>query len=302
MYRVISRSPFTQNLVGDEGIVTFVSRTLKGSECSYFTTEKEMLVIVWALSRLDTYLRGAVKVVVRTDYEALTFLRNCKFNNARLRRWNLAIPDFNLHPEYLPGRKNTVADYLSRPFHDIPESMGDKIVIATVLLQRPSRELTDQLKNIKKLQNNNPYIRNIHDRLNNEVLKKRFIMRDDLVYKVVLDRFKIIIPEEMLSEFITEMHTIYGHIGARKIYNMMTEHLFAPPLRRKICGVLKTCDTCQKTKYLTLKLNEQVQPILTNAPLSIDFFGPLPTSVGGVKHLLTTIDAFSKYVVVYPIK
>ena len=253
--------------VGDEGIVTFVSRTLKGSECSYFTTEKEMLAIVWALSRLHTYLRGAVKVVVRTDHEALTFLRNCKFNNARLRRWNLAIQDFNLQPEYLPGRKNTVADYLSRQFHDVPKSTGDEIVIATVLLQRPSREMTDQLKNKKNLQKNDPYIRNIYDRLeNNEDIKKGFVMRDDLVYKVVVGRFKIIIPEEMLSEFITEMHIIYGHIGARKIYNMMTEHLFAPRLRRKICSVLKTCDTCQKTKYLTLKLNEQVQPILTNAP------------------------------------
>ena len=159
---------------------------------------------------------------------------------------------------------------------------------------------------MKKLQKNDPYIRNIHDRLeNNEDIKRRFVLRDDIVHKVVLDRFKIIISEEMLSEFITEMHTIYGQIRARKIYNMITEHLFAPRLRRKISSVLKTCETCQKTKYLTLKLNEQVQPILTNAPnelLSIDFFGPLPTSVGGVKHLLTTIDAFSKYVVVYPIK
>ena len=78
--------------VGDEGIVTFVSRTLKGSEFSYFTTEKEMLTIVWALSRLDTYLRGAIKVVVRTNHEALTFLRNCKFNNARLLNLQFLVP------------------------------------------------------------------------------------------------------------------------------------------------------------------------------------------------------------------
>ena len=48
-----------------------------------------------------------------------------------------------------------------------------------------------------------------------------------------------------------------------------------------------------------------MQPILANKPneiLSIDFYGPLPTSVGGVKYILSTIDVFSKYVVIYKIK
>lgn len=48
-----------------------------------------------------------------------------------------------------------------------------------------------------------------------------------------------------------------------------------------------------------------MQPIIVTKPneiLSIDFYGPLPTSNGGVKYLLTTIDCFSKFVVMYPIK
>ena len=89
----------------EEQIVTFISRTIKGSECLYFTTEKEMLAIVWALSRLNTYVPRAPKIIVRTDHEALSFLTSCKFNNARLKRWNLAIQNFHIQPEYLPGRK-----------------------------------------------------------------------------------------------------------------------------------------------------------------------------------------------------
>ena len=182
---------------GDEGIITFISRTLKGSECMYFTTEKEMLAIVWALSRLDTYLRGAAKIIVRTDHEALTFLKNCKFNNARLRRWNLAIQDFNLQPEYLPGRKNTVADYLSRQFHDIPEKTGDDIIIATLLLQKPSRDLIKQMKSVKELQRNDPSIKKICEELQAQSTN-RYVSRDGILYKVGLGKNRIFMPEEIL--------------------------------------------------------------------------------------------------------
>ena len=79
----------------------------------------------------------------------------------RLRRWNLAIQDFNLQPQYLPGRKNTVADYLSRQFHDIPENTREEIVIATLLLQKPSHDLISQMKNINILQSSNPFMKKI---------------------------------------------------------------------------------------------------------------------------------------------
>ena len=52
---------------GDEDIVTFISRTLKGSEHIFFTTEKELLAIVWSLQRLDMYVKGAKQIVIRTD-------------------------------------------------------------------------------------------------------------------------------------------------------------------------------------------------------------------------------------------
>ena len=35
---------------------------------------------------------------------------------------------------------------------------------------------------------------------------------------------------------------------------------------------------------------------------SIDFYRPLPASKDGLKYILSTIDAFSKYVVLYPLR
>ena len=70
------------NNEGDKEVVIFILRTLKGSEIYYFTTEKEMLAVVWALNTLDTYLKGAVGIMIRTDHEALIFLRSCRHGNA----------------------------------------------------------------------------------------------------------------------------------------------------------------------------------------------------------------------------
>ena len=77
-----------------------------------------MLTVVWALNKLDTYLRGAVGITIRTDHEALIFLRSCRYGNARLRRWALAIQDYGITLEHISGKKNVVADYLSRNIDD----------------------------------------------------------------------------------------------------------------------------------------------------------------------------------------
>ena len=160
-----------------EKIVCFVSRTLKGSECNYFTTEKEMLALVWGLHKLEIYLRGA-EIIVRTDHEALTFLKTCKFNNARLRRWNLAIQDFNIKPEYLPGRKNGVADYLSRLNNSITVvNTDDKcIIIASLLVKNPSRDFIKICKNLKQSQLDDDFSFSIINKLNNNVenAKRKF--------------------------------------------------------------------------------------------------------------------------------
>ena len=62
---------------------------------------------------------------------------------------------------------------------------------------------------------------------------------------------------------------------------------------------------CQRSKTTTRPSKALMQNILPEKPgelLSVDFYGPLPTSTGGVKHIFVTTDAFSKLVCLYPIK
>ena len=54
---------------------------------------------------------------------ALTFLWTCKFVNARLTRWILAIEEYNITMEHCPGKDDVAADVLSRQH---PEKTSEK--------------------------------------------------------------------------------------------------------------------------------------------------------------------------------
>jgi hypothetical protein len=50
-----------------------VSRTLNDAQLNYLTTEKELLVIVFALDKFRSYLLGS-KIIIYSDNAALKYL------------------------------------------------------------------------------------------------------------------------------------------------------------------------------------------------------------------------------------
>ena len=117
----------------EERIVCFVSRTLKGSEINYFTSEKVLIAVMWSLHKLESYLKGSKKIIVRTDHQAITFLNTSRFNNARMMRWSLLIQDFNIELEHIEGKKISSADYLSRQMHPNSSLKNDTDIIISGL-------------------------------------------------------------------------------------------------------------------------------------------------------------------------
>ena len=77
--------------------------------------EKETLGLVLALEHFDVYLGSTpFKIKVYTDHNPLTFLKTMKNKNQRLVRWSLALQEYNLEIQHIPGSENVVADALSR--------------------------------------------------------------------------------------------------------------------------------------------------------------------------------------------
>jgi len=98
-----------------EGVICYISRTLKDSEKRYGASQLECLCLIWALDKLYYYLDGCNFEVI-TDCNALKSLLNMKTPNRHMLRWQIAIQEWRgsmtiVHRE---GNIHKNADGLSR--------------------------------------------------------------------------------------------------------------------------------------------------------------------------------------------
>jgi hypothetical protein len=93
--------------------IVFERRKLNVSERLYPIYDKEMLGIMHALTKFREYLVGN-KFVVKTDHNSLKYFLDQKDLSERQQKWVPKIQAFDFNIEYVKGKRNVVADALSR--------------------------------------------------------------------------------------------------------------------------------------------------------------------------------------------
>ena len=144
-------------------IIACGSRTLRGSELNCFTTEKELLALIWALEKYHPFLWGAT-IIHRTVH--MTVLRSCKLISRRLTRWMMAIQDYQIQTEYCIGKENIIADAISRQRTAITEAEEKNITINR-LVRRADKSIKHNLLNLVEEQKNDPKLRIIRGNITN---------------------------------------------------------------------------------------------------------------------------------------
>jgi len=76
-------------------IICYASKTLNDAQLNYFTTEKEMLTVIFALDKFRPYLIG-YKILICTNHVALKYLLTKKVAKTRLSCWILLLQKFDL--------------------------------------------------------------------------------------------------------------------------------------------------------------------------------------------------------------
>nr|GEV53726.1 hypothetical protein [Tanacetum cinerariifolium] len=116
--------------------IHYASKTLTDAESNYTTTEKEMLAVVYAFEKFQSYLIMN-KCIVHTDHSALKYLFAKKDAKARLLRWVLLLQEFDFTVIDTKGAENLAADHLSRlenPYENVldPKEINENFPLETL--------------------------------------------------------------------------------------------------------------------------------------------------------------------------
>jgi len=104
-----------EDSAGVDRPVSYFSKKLNRHQRVYSTIEKETLSLVLALQHFEVYLSSCPgDIIVHTDHNPLVFLEKFKTKSQRLFRWSLLLQPYPLKIVHIAGKKNVIADALSR--------------------------------------------------------------------------------------------------------------------------------------------------------------------------------------------
>ena len=93
--------------------IYYANKTFNEAQENYFTTEKEMLAIVFACEKFRSYIFGS-HVIIHTDDATIKYLMAKKEAKSRLIRWVLLLQEFYLEIKDIKGCDNVIDDHFSR--------------------------------------------------------------------------------------------------------------------------------------------------------------------------------------------
>jgi hypothetical protein len=94
-------------------VIYFISKNLSPAELNYTVTEKEFLVVIYAINKFQHYITG-YPTFVHIDHTTIRYLMNKRITNARVTRWLLLLQEIDITIGDKPRKENVVVDSLSR--------------------------------------------------------------------------------------------------------------------------------------------------------------------------------------------
>ena len=162
--------------------------------------------------------------------------------------------------------------------------------------------------NLSVLQSKDPKIKEIISKL--EIMEdSQYELRngiEKLVYKKHGENLLFLIPQQMEKHVLFRYHNEMGHVGPGKMIDTIRRSYWFPQIREKCENHVENYLKCIFFSPSSGKLEGYLNPIpkenIPFATLHIDHYGPVDKHVSLKKYIFRIVDAFSKYVKLYPTK
>lgn len=220
------------------------------------------------------------------------------------------------------GKDNKVAYFLSRnPVGKFESIQSSDLSIDVIEIDDPDvdnehlnctkielgRYLKEQLEHLHIVQNQDISIKGIIDQIKAGKQLDFYVIQEDVLFRrdAILDLWQVVIPTEIATRLIDCVYSKLGHPGVYKTTMYLYQNYYWKKMNRDIKKFVKECDMCQRVKSNNVKMEGTYNMVKSNEPgdlVCVDFYGPLPRSVGGLEYVFVAMDMFSKYVKLYPIK
>ena len=278
--------------------VSFVSGMFQGSQLNWTAMVKEAIYMMVKKSKF--YLTGQ-EIMLQSDHLPLKKFLNHKTLNNTVDNWAVEIESFKIKFVHIAGKDNVLANTLSRlinidpdvkqepelkdyefghySFETLPKAKGtavgetltsvDGVKICKINISYDNEEnsqfsmkllLTDT--QFSCLQEKDPKIRSLHEKVLNGLYKEFHFVENDILYRTIIDnghKFNAaVVPEELTDTVLFLGHNQSGHNGYQRTYAAIKCSYYWKGMRKHILVHCKICVTCAKQKIHKTQFEQQI--------------------------------------------
>ena len=225
--------------------VCYFSRSFSPTQCKWTVYEKELYAIICILtSSAYKQLLKMNHIIVQTDHKNLLWLDSKSQDNNKLARWRRILQEYDFTIEHIEGKKNCLADYLSRHNPNVTsdimhESTKEALWISTQPLKDTpflSRLRAEQKKEYEEAHSKNS------DTIKYNQNSQLYISSTGMV----------IVPKSLVHEVIQAAHATIdqGHQGTNATKRAVKEAGYAwSGINKDVSMFIKGCPICQKYRH-----------------------------------------------------
>ena len=320
--------------------IYFFSQKLSDTQRRWSVIERECFAILTALKKFDHYIHGTPTTLF-TDHKPLEFLLRGDIQNPRIANWSVLISAYDLEIKHISGVDNNLADLLSRAPQSTAKLITEKDLDMddrTLEITKPTEKLAVvdtsfvnphlcELENpsipdlrpevpalpyeMRTEQSKDATIREIIKQLKSpkvsKSLDKHYIIQNEVLYYISDDlgelKIRLVVPSHLRDLVVKQFHDYLGHSGSNRTYATARSQYFWPTMAKTIEQYVSKCVTCQERNLKAIKSPVGASNTVSSAwyQCSADLIGPWPATPSGNKYVLSIIDWFSNYVLLYPL-